>query len=68
MARLKDTRRAALAKIMESGPISAAHGVVRRRLIDLCQWIFDPRRSQADHDPHVFGGEKPRHFSAFGGV
>ena len=26
---------------MEAGPIPAAHGVVRWRLIDLAQWIWD---------------------------
>ena len=27
--------------MIESGPIPAAHGVVRWRLIDLAQWVFD---------------------------
>ena len=31
----------ALARIVESGPIPAAHGVVRWRLIDLAQWVWD---------------------------
>jgi transposase len=31
----------ALAKIVESGPIPAAHGVVRWRTVDLCQWTYD---------------------------
>jgi transposase len=43
-SRLNDTHRAALAKIIESGPIPAVHGVVRWRLIDLCQWIFEEFR------------------------
>jgi len=34
-------KRQALARIVESGPIPAAHGVVRWRLIDLVQWVFD---------------------------
>jgi transposase len=34
-------KRQALAKIVEEGPIPAAHGVVRWRLIDLAQWVFD---------------------------
>lgn len=34
-------RRRALARIVESGPVPAAHGVVRWRLIDLAQWIWD---------------------------
>jgi transposase len=42
--RLNDTHRAALAAIIESGPIPAAHGVVRWRIVDLCQWIFEEFR------------------------
>jgi putative transposase len=38
--RLKAEHRAALAAILESGPIPAAHGVVRWRIVDLRQWIF----------------------------
>jgi transposase len=38
---LDDEQRQALARIVESGPIPAAHGVVRWRLIDLVQWVFD---------------------------
>jgi transposase len=34
-------KRQALARIVESGPIPAAHGVVRWRLVDLAQWVFD---------------------------
>lgn len=40
-SRLNDKHRAAIAAIIESGPIPAVHGVVRWRIIDLCQWIFD---------------------------
>jgi transposase len=39
-SKLDDTHRAGLAKMIEEGPIPAIHGVVRWRLIDLCQWIF----------------------------
>src|SRR5260370_10344593 len=42
--RLNDEHRAALAAILESGPIPAVHGVVRWRIVDLCQWIFDEFR------------------------
>ena len=42
--RLNDTHRAALAAIIESGPIPAVHGVVRWRIIDLCQWIYEEFR------------------------
>jgi transposase len=40
-SRLNDTHRSALAAIIESGPIPAIHGIVRWRIIDLCQWMFD---------------------------
>jgi transposase len=40
-ARLNDTHRAALAAAIESGPIPAVHGVVRWRLVDLCQWLWE---------------------------
>jgi hypothetical protein len=30
--------------IIESGPIPAVHGVVRWRIIDLCQWIYEEFR------------------------
>lgn len=38
---LNDDQRRALAAQVEAGPIPAAHGVVRWRLIDLAQWIWD---------------------------
>jgi transposase len=40
-SRLNDTHRAALAAIIESGPTPAIHGVVRWRIVDLCQWLWD---------------------------
>jgi transposase len=43
-SRLNDTHRSALAAIVESGPIPAIHGVVRWRIVDLCQWIFEEFR------------------------
>jgi len=43
-SRLNDAQRAAIAKMIESGPIPAAHGVVRWRLVDLCQWIWEEFR------------------------
>ena len=42
--RLNEAQRAALAAILESGPIPAVHGVVRWRIVDLCQWIFEEFR------------------------
>jgi transposase len=43
-SRLNDTHRAALTKIIESGPVPAVHGVVRWRVVDLCQWIWQEFR------------------------
>jgi transposase len=40
-SRLNDRHRAALAAVIESGPIASVHGVVRWRLVDLCQWLWD---------------------------
>ena len=42
--RLNAEHRAALAAAIESGPIPAIHGVVRWRLIDLCQWLWEEFR------------------------
>ena len=53
-SRLQDEHRAALAAMVENGPIPAVHGVVRWRIIDLCQWgvggVPDPR-VQASLEP-----------------
>jgi transposase len=43
-SRLSDAHRAALAAAIESGPTSAIHGVVRWRLVDLCQWLWEEFR------------------------
>ena len=40
-SRLDEVHRAALRAVIESGPIPAIHGVVRWRLLDLCQWLWD---------------------------
>ncbi len=40
-SRLNDTHRAALVAVIEQGPIPAVHGVVRWRLVDLIQWLWD---------------------------
>jgi transposase len=42
--KLNDVQRQAIARMIESGPIPAAHGVVRWRLIDLTQWIYEEFR------------------------
>ncbi len=39
--RLNDTQRQALARIVENGPIPAVHEVVRWRLVDLAQWVWE---------------------------
>ena len=43
-SKLNDGQRQALARMIESGPIPAVHGVVRWRLIDLAHWIFEEFR------------------------
>ncbi len=39
--RLNGAHRAALAAMIENGPIPAIHGVVRWRIIDLCQRLYE---------------------------
>ena len=43
-SKLNDGQRQAVAQMIESGPIPAIHGVVRWRLIDLAQWIYEEFR------------------------
>jgi len=43
-SRLNDEHRAALATMIESGPMPSLHGVVRWRLVDLCQWLWEEFR------------------------
>ena len=38
---LKDHQRSALRAIVEAGPMPAVHGVVRWRIVDLRQWLWD---------------------------
>jgi transposase len=40
-AKLTDEHRAALARIVDEGPIPAVHGVVRWRIKDLVQWLYE---------------------------
>jgi transposase len=40
-SRLNDELRAALVAMVENGPIPAVHEVVRWRIIDLCQWLWE---------------------------
>jgi len=44
---MNDEHRAALARIVENGPTPAIHGVVRWRIVDLCQWLFEEFRIAA---------------------
>ena len=46
--KLDDAQRQALARLVEDGPIPAAHGVVRWRLKDLAQWILEEFRISLD--------------------
>jgi len=43
-SKLNDAQREELARMIESGPIPAVHGVVRWRLIDLAQWLWEEYR------------------------
>ena len=43
-SRLTDAHRAALVARVDAGPIPAVHGVVRWRLIDLIQWLWEEFR------------------------
>ncbi len=45
--RLNDSHRTALAAVLESGPTPAIHGVVRWRLVDLGQWLWEEFRVAA---------------------
>ena len=45
-SRLADAHRAALVAMVEAGPTPAIHGVVRWRLIDLSQWLWEAFRVQ----------------------
>ncbi len=38
---LNPEQRAALAQVIEDGPVPAIDGVVRWRLVDLAQWVFE---------------------------
>ena len=42
--RLSEAQQRALVAMVESGPIPAVHGVVRWRLIDLAQWVWEEFR------------------------
>ena len=46
--KLNDEQRRALARVVENGPVPAIHGVVRWRLKDLAQWIWEEFRISLD--------------------
>lgn len=48
--RLNDAQRKALAAMVEQGPIPAVHGVVRWRLVDLAQWLWEEFRVSVSED------------------
>ena len=76
-SKLNDTQRQAIARMIESGPIPAVHGVVRWRLIDLAQWIFEEFRitiakQTLSRELRAMGYRKlsarPRHYAQAAGV
>ena len=67
---LDDHHRRALAEIIEAGPIPAVHSVVRWRIIDLVQWLWDEfkvsiSKQALGHELRTMGYRKlsarPRH-------
>lgn len=76
-SKLNDVQRQAIARMIESGPIPAVHGVVRWRLIDLAQWIFEEFRitiakQTLSRELRAMGYRKlsarPRHHAQRGGA
>jgi transposase len=76
-SKLNDAQRLAIARMIESGPIPAVHGVVRWRLIDLVQWIFEEFRisiakQTLSRELRAMGYRKlsarPRHYAQAEGV
>ena len=58
-SRLNAAQRQALLKIVESGPDPAIHGVVRWRLLDLAQWVFEEFRTSLDEIARRDAAGKP---------
>jgi transposase len=70
--KLNDDQRRTLASMVESGPIPAVHGVVRWRLKDLAQWLWEEFRisvseTTISRELKALGFRKlsarPRHFA-----
>ena len=75
--RLNDVQRQAIVQMIESGPIPAIHGVVRWRLIDLSQWIYEEfsitvAKQTLSRELRAMGYRKlsarPRHHAQAGGA
>jgi transposase len=75
--KLDSRQRAALAAIVAQGPIPAVHGVVRWRIIDLCQWVWDEfeisiSKQTLSRELRAMGYRKlsarPRHHAQAGGA
>ena len=74
-SKLNAVQRQAIARMIESGPIPAVHSVVRWRLIDLAQWIFEEFRitiakqtlRAARHGYHKLSA-RPRHYAQAAGA
>jgi len=49
--RLNDDQRRALVAMVEQGPIPAVHGIVRWRLADLAQWVWEAFRIATSKQP-----------------
>jgi len=65
-SKLNDLQRQAIAEMIERGPIPAVHGVMRWRLIDLAQWIFEEfritiakRHSAGSYAPWATANSRP---------
>lgn len=70
--RLKDEHLTAFTRMIESGPIPAIRGVVRWRLVDLCQWVFEEFHIHVapqtmSRELHAMGyrilSARPRHYA-----
>ena len=75
--RLTAEHRKALAELIETGPTPAIHGVVRWRLVDLCQWVWEEFRVRVakqtmSRDLRAMGYRKlsarPRHHAQASGA
>jgi transposase len=75
--RLNDGQRRALAMMVEDGPNPAVHGVVRWRLVDLAQWVWEEWRiaispQTLSRELHGLGYRKlsarPRHHAQAAGA